>query len=167
MNKTLPTLFIAILFISACSKKSGVSPTNSNSNLLIGSWLSVSEHDRFYSTNIFTNTNTLVEDTTIKFTEKKYEWTNTFNKNGTYYFVDYYELPVLDTIVAGHYTVSNQTIKYTYDINGLLEQYTILNISSTNLTLESTFGVSPTPGVTQNLPPGDYTCVSDTYFTKK
>jgi hypothetical protein len=162
MNKTLIPFFIIILFISACSKKNNVAPNNNNSSLLIGSWLVVSEHDRFYTT----TTNTLVEDTTSNISEKKYEWTNIFNKNGTYYDVNYYDFPVLDTIAA-HYSVSNQIINYTYDSNGFLEQYTILKISNTNLTLEETFEVVPTPGETQGLPPGTYKCISDTYYTKQ
>ncbi|MHB8207944.1 hypothetical protein [Mucilaginibacter sp.] len=163
MNKNLLPLFIIILFISACSKKSNVPPNNNNSSLLIGSWFVVSEHDRFYTT----TTNTLVEDSTYNISAKKYAWTNIFNKNGTYYDVDYYDMPLLDTILSAHYSVSNQIINYTYDNNGVIGQYTILKISDTNLTLEQTFEISPTPGETQRLPPGTYKCVADTYYTKQ
>jgi hypothetical protein len=168
MNKILLPLCIVFLFIAACSKKSNVTPVNNNSSLLIGSWLAVSEHDRFYTTpNIFgTPSNVLAEDTTYNIATK-YTWTNTFNKNGTFYYVDNYELPLLDTIVKAHYSVSNQIINYTYDNNGLLEQYTILKLSDTNLTLEETFEVEPNPGETQGLSPGTYKCVADTYYTKQ
>jgi hypothetical protein len=138
-------------------------PTNSNSSLIIGSWLSVSEHDKFYTQ----TTNTLAEDSTYTISPKKYAFTYIFNKNGTYYDVDYYDLPVLDTIAAAHYTIAGQIINYTLDSNGLLEQYSILNISNSNLTLEQTFYVTPTPGETQALPPGTYKCIADVYFTKQ
>jgi hypothetical protein len=163
MNKTLLPLFIIIIFISACSKKSNVAPTNNNSSLLLGSWLSVSEHDRFYTT----PANALVEDTTFDISSKKYAWSQIFNQNGTYYSVDYFDMPVLDTISKAHYSVSNQIINYTYDNNGFIGQYSILNISNTNLTLEETFYVTPTPGETQDLPPGTYKCISDTYYSKQ
>jgi len=150
MNKTLHLLFIIL------------APTNNNSSLLLGSWLSVSEHDRFYTM----PANALVEDTTFDISSK-YAWTSTFNKNGTYYYVIYDNMPVLDTIVAAHYSVSNQIINYTYDNNGLIEQYTILKISGTDLTLEETFEVGSEPGETQDLPPGTYKCVADTYYAKQ
>ena len=170
MNKTLLSLFSAILLFAACSKSGNNPSKNPDPSVsILGSWLVTSEHVKVYTI----NTNTLVQDTTTtQFgTFNQFRWYYIFNKDGSAYET---------TLPIGHGAIGQDvhpdtTDWMTYTVTGKVinvdegEKYTftILQSTATNLGLEEVFITPPGTDYPKLDANTTYKFVRDTYYDKQ